>query len=239
MTQITVFATIPSLERRLDVALKKPFTQVILDFTNAYRCETCVGSLIKRKVAEYVSEARPQPLRFAGISPNHGLVIDLSRGGVSCNWPQFLQLDGAADQISCFPNLSDAIQLPESLPQSVQHHVSDDDVLEEVDQLLGSLPRGSCIRTLTQVHDITIHQLKAGEILHLLSTPFSRTLGPLLSQLYSFPVRIFEADQDTQTHHLSLLYGVLSSSKTKTSRTAQHRIRENISADNLSPLQST
>lgn len=181
MTQITVFATIPSLERRLDVALKKPSTRVILDFTNAYRCETCVGSLIKRKVAEYASESRPQPLRFAGISPNHGLVLDLSRGGVSCNWPQFLQMDRAADPISCYPNLSDAIQLPESLPRSVQHHFSDSDILGEVDELLRNSPEESCIRTLTQLPNITIHRLKCGEILHLPSTSFTRTLGLLLS----------------------------------------------------------
>ncbi|KAK2612805.1 hypothetical protein QQS21_001257 [Conoideocrella luteorostrata] len=157
------FATIPSLEHQLEVALKKATNQVVLDFSNAHRCETCVGQLIKRKVQQYSSEVRPQPLSFAGFQPDSGLVLDLSRGGISCFWPQFSEAERGEDEISCYPELSHALSAWSNLPQSSPSRTSDDDVLRAADALLGGVNTGHSIRTAFPEESISIHRLGAGQ----------------------------------------------------------------------------
>lgn len=145
----------------MDTALKHKPGRVIIDFSNAHRCETCIGQLIKRKALEYTSESRPQPLVFSGTLPSNSLSLDLARGGVSCYWPQFAWTDTKDGHISCYPRLSDAVHVLQP-SRKICHDDSDSSVLGEVDYLFGNLARGRSIGETLHRGGASIYRVKSG-----------------------------------------------------------------------------
>lgn len=106
-----VFGVVPSLEHKISHALRSsPTAQVIVDFSNAWRCETCIGQMIRAKIDEFRSDIRPRPFIFTGLPADSSLSLDLGRGGVSCVWPQVGPVsEEYADAVECYYTLYDGI----------------------------------------------------------------------------------------------------------------------------------
>ncbi|KAI5295215.1 hypothetical protein KEM52_002012 [Ascosphaera acerosa] len=105
------FGVLPNLEQMLGAALRADLSAtVILDFSHAWRCETCIGQMVRQKLDEFTTDARPRPLILTGIPAGSALALDLGRGGVSCTWPQLGPPDfDFDDAVDCYFDLYDGI----------------------------------------------------------------------------------------------------------------------------------
>ncbi|KAI5291140.1 hypothetical protein KEM54_006171 [Ascosphaera aggregata] len=148
------FGIIPSLEQKIVVAFRSgPTTQVIIDFSNAWRCETCIGQMIRQKLDEYRSDLRPRPFIFTGIPADSVLALDLGRGGVSCVWPQMGPTDMEFDDaVECYFDLYDGISASQSGGS---------------DQWLGRPFFDPKIGDILKDQNATIYELGQGEFLDL------------------------------------------------------------------------
>lgn len=102
-------------------------------------------------------------MSIAGIQPGGGVTFDLLRGGVSCFWPQFSELERKEGDIPCYSDVSHALRIASGLPQASQSKVSDHHVLKEANQLLEGVAAGRSIRATIQEKIISIHRLGAGQ----------------------------------------------------------------------------
>ena len=128
---MTVFATIPSLERRIrSIAKLEPRPVVIVDLAQTHRLDTAIVRYLERQAREMASQSWPAPMILAGVVRNSGIHADLERGGVTCNWidhawPSSSACESEGANTGCglptFDTLKDALRWTKTRTQGIDY----------------------------------------------------------------------------------------------------------------------
>ncbi|TFK33141.1 sulfate transporter family-domain-containing protein [Crucibulum laeve] len=101
------FATIPSLEREMAIAIDSPLRHVILDLSQVHRLETNLVDYLVRKGKELAARLKPVILVLSGVEKGSGAFLDLERGGLVCLWDGY-DLSSETEGYVCFEDLVEA-----------------------------------------------------------------------------------------------------------------------------------